>query len=143
MLIEIRKIADEVGFRSKYLYTHPHLAESVARKMYWRFKEAIIGLKVFVQWKTGNFPTTKRSLKRLLTDSKDKQIVEIIEHWNENREEYENNPGPLLIKGLDFSQRILERIDGSQVAGWHPRNSRAMDRESADGMGRRPTKRRI
>ncbi|UCB51595.1 MAG: nucleotidyltransferase domain-containing protein [Candidatus Zixiibacteriota bacterium] len=113
MIIEIKKIADEVGFWSKFLYTHPHLAENVARKMYWRFKEAIIALKVYVQWKTGEFPLTKTRLKDLLVDPKDKEIVTIIERWDEKKEKYEKNPSPLLIKGLDFSQRILKRIDPS------------------------------
>jgi predicted nucleotidyltransferase len=113
MLIEIKKIADEVGFWSKFLYTHLHLAENVARKMYWRFKEAIIGLKVYVQWKTGEFPLTKKRLKELLTDARDKEIVIIIEKWDKNKDKYEKNPDPLLIKGLDFSQRILKRIDPS------------------------------
>lgn len=111
MLIEIRKIADEVGFWSKYLYTHLHLAENVVRKMYWRFKEAIIALKVYVHWKTGKFPLTKDRLKKHLTDPKDREIVEIIEQWEKNRDEYEKNPDPLLVKGLDFSQRILKKID--------------------------------
>ena len=114
MIIEIKKIADEVGFWSKFLYTHLHLAENVARKMYWRFKEAIIGLKVYVQWKTGEFPLTKTRLKELLIDPKDKEIVTIIEGWDKNRQKYEKNPNPLLIKGLGFSQRILKRVDTSQ-----------------------------
>ncbi len=113
MIIEIKKTADEVGFWGKFLYTHPHLAENVARKMYWRFKEAIIALKVYVQWKTGEFPVTKKRLKKLLTDPKDKEIVTIIEQWDKNKDEYEKNPDPLLIKGLDFSQRILKKIDPS------------------------------
>jgi predicted nucleotidyltransferase len=111
MIIEIRKIADEVGFWSKYLYTHLHLAENVVRKMYWRYKEAVIALKVYVHWKTGSFPATKERLKRLLTDPEDIEIVEMIEEWEKNRDDYEKNPDPLLIKGLDFSQRILEKID--------------------------------
>ena len=113
MILEIKKIADTVGYWSKFLYTHPHLAENVARKMYWRFKEAIIALKVYVQWKTGEFPVTKKRLKKLLTDPKDKEIVTIIEQWDKNKDEYEKNPDPLLIKGLDFSQRILKKIDPS------------------------------
>jgi predicted nucleotidyltransferase len=113
MITEIKKIADEVGFWSKFLYTHLHLAENVARKMYWRFKEAIIALKVYVQWKTGEFPLTKTRLKELLVDPKDREIVTIVEGWDKNREKYEENPNPLLIKGLDFSQRILKRIDPS------------------------------
>ncbi|MGB7063152.1 MAG: nucleotidyltransferase domain-containing protein [Candidatus Zixiibacteriota bacterium] len=113
MIMEIKKIADEVGFWSKFLYTHPHLAENVARKMYWRFKEAIIALKVYVQWKTGEFPVTKRRLKELLTDPEDKEIVTIIEQWNKNKDKYEKDPNSLLIKGLDFSQRILKKIDPS------------------------------
>jgi predicted nucleotidyltransferase len=111
MLIEIKKIADTVGYWSKFLYTHLHQAENVARKMYWRFKEAIIALKIYVQWKTGEFPITKRRLKELLSDPKDREIVEIIEQWEKNKDRYEKNPDPLLIKGLDFSQRILKRID--------------------------------
>lgn len=113
MILEIKKIADTVGYWSKFLYTHLHLAENVARKMYWRFKEAIIALKVYVQWKTGEFPVTKKRLKKLLTDPKDKEIVTIIEQWDKNEDEYEKNPDPLLIKGLDFSQRILKKIDPS------------------------------
>ena len=113
MIVEMRKIADEVGFWSKFLYTHPHLAENVARKMYWRFKEAVIALKVYVHWETGEFPVTRRRLKELLIDPKDREIVEIIEQWEKNRDKYEKNPDPLLVKGLDFSQRILKRIDPS------------------------------
>ena len=113
MIIEIKKIADEVGFWSKYLYTHMHLAENVVRKMYWRFKEAVIALKVYVQWKTGEFPLTKKRLKELLTDPEDKKIVGIIERWEKNKSRYEKNPDLLLIKGLDFSQRILKNIDPS------------------------------
>ena len=111
MITEIKKIADEVGFWSKFLYTHLHLAENVARKMYWRFKEAIIALKVYVQWTTGEFPLTRTRLKELLNDPKDREIVTIIEDWDKNREKYEGNPDPLLIKGLDFSQRMLRRIN--------------------------------
>jgi predicted nucleotidyltransferase len=111
MIIEIKKIADEVGFWSKYLYTHQHLAENVARKMYWRFKEAIIALKVYVQWKTGDFPTTRKRLKKLLTDPKDREIVTLIERWDKNKDRYEKNPDFLLLKGLEFSQRILRNIN--------------------------------
>jgi len=111
MIIEIKKIANTVGYWSKFLYTHLHLAENVARKMYWRFREATIALKVYIQWKTGEFPATKRRLKKLLDDPKDKEIVEIIEQWEKNKKRYEKNPDSLLIKGLDFSQRILKKID--------------------------------
>jgi predicted nucleotidyltransferase len=111
MMIEMKKIADTVGYWSKFLYTHLHLAENVARKMYWRFREAIVALKIYVQWKTGEFPVTRRRLKELLDDPKDRQIVEIIEQWEKNKNEYEANPDLLLVKGLDFSQRILDRID--------------------------------
>jgi predicted nucleotidyltransferase len=111
MIIEIKKIADEVGFWSKYLYTHQHLAENVVRKMYWRFKEAVIALKVYVQWKTGDFPTTRKRLKQLLTDPKDKEIVTMIEQWDRNKDRYERDADLLLKKGLDFSQRILKKID--------------------------------
>ena len=111
MLIEIKKIADEVGFWSKFLFTHQKQAENIVRKMYWRFKEAIIALKVYVHWKTGEFPITKKRLKRLLHDPKDKEIVEIIENWEKNKGGYEKNPDPLLIKGLNFSQRILKKIN--------------------------------
>ena len=82
--------------------------------MYWRFKEAIIALKVYVQWKTGEFPLTRKRLKQLLTDPKDKEIVTIIEQWDKNKDKYEKNPDPLLVKGLSFSQRIIKRIDPSQ-----------------------------
>jgi len=110
MIVEIRKIADTVGYWSKFLYTHTYQAENVARKMYWRFKEAIIALKVYVHWKTGEFPITKKRLKQLLHDPKDKEIVTIIENWEKNKDEYEKNPDFLLIKGLNFSQRILKKI---------------------------------
>lgn len=110
MIVEIRKIADTVGYWSKFLYTHTHQAENVARKMYWRFKEAIIALKVYVHWKTGEFPVTRKRLKELLNDPKDKEIVEIIENWEKNKDRYEKNPDPLLIKGLNFSQRLLKKI---------------------------------
>ena len=111
MIVEIRKIADTVGYWSKFLYTHTHQAENVARKMYWRFKEAIIALKVYVHWKTGEFPVTKKRLRQLLDDPEDKEIVAIIEDWKKNKERYEKNPDPLLIKGLNFSQRILKKIN--------------------------------
>jgi predicted nucleotidyltransferase len=113
MLLEIKKIADTVGYWSKFLYTHLHLAENVVRKMYWRFREAIIALKVYIQWKTGEFPVTRKRLKELLTDPKDKEMVEIIENWEKNKAKYEKNPDILLIKGLDFSQRILKKISPS------------------------------
>ena len=113
MEIEIKKIANTVGYWSKFLYTHLHLAENVARKMYWRFREAIIALKVYIQWKTGEFPVTKRRLKKLLDDPKDKEIVRIIEQWEKNKKRYEKDPDQLLIKGLNFSQRILKKIDSS------------------------------
>ncbi|MCK4385674.1 MAG: nucleotidyltransferase domain-containing protein [candidate division Zixibacteria bacterium] len=111
MIVEIRKIADTVGYWSKFLYTHTHQAENVARKMYWRFKEAIIALKVYVHWKTGEFPVTRKRLKELLNDPKDKEIVTIIENWEHNKDKYEKNPDPLLIKGLNFSQRLLKKIN--------------------------------
>ena len=111
MLIEIKKIADEVGFWSKYLFTHQKQAENIVRKMYWRFKEAIIALKVYIHWKTGEFPVTRKRLKELLNDPKDKEIVTIIENWEKNKDTYEKNPDPLLIKGLDFSQRLLKKIN--------------------------------
>jgi predicted nucleotidyltransferase len=111
MVIEIKKIADEVGFWSKYLFTHQKQAENIVRKMYWRFKEAIIGLKVYIHWKTGEFPLTKKRLKELLNDPKDKEIVTIIENWEKDKDRYEKNPDPLLIKGLNFSQRLLQKID--------------------------------
>ncbi len=111
MIIEIKKIANTVGYWSKFLYTHLHLAENVARKMYWRFKEAIIALKIYIQWKTGEFPVTRKRLKELLNDPKDKEIVRIIEQWEKNKDKYERNPDFLLIKGLDFSQRILKKIN--------------------------------
>jgi predicted nucleotidyltransferase len=111
MTIEIKKIADEVGFWSKYLFTHQKQAENIVRKMYWRFKEAIIALKVYIHWKTGEFPVTRKRLKELLNDPKDKEIVEIIENWEKNKDKYEKNPDPLLIKGLNFSQRILKKIN--------------------------------
>lgn len=115
MLIELKKIADEVGFWSKYLYTHQRQAENIVRKMYWRFKEAIIGLKVYVHWKTGEFPVTRKRLKELLNDAKDKEIVTIIENWEKNKDKYEKNPDPLLVKGLNFSQRLLQKIDKKNV----------------------------
>ena len=115
MLIELKKIADEVGFWSKYLYTHQKQAENIVRKMYWRFKEAIIGLKVYVHWKTGEFPVTRKRLKELLNDAKDKEIVTIIENWEKNKDKYEKNPDPLLVKGLNFSQRLLQKIDKKNV----------------------------
>ena len=111
MLIEIRKIADTVGYWSKFLFTHQRQAENIARKIYWRFREAIIALKVYIHWKTGEFPVTRKRLKELLNDPKDKEIVTIIENWEKNKDKYEKNPDPLLIKGLDFSQRILKKIN--------------------------------
>ena len=38
----------------------------------------------------------------------------IIENWEKNKDKYEKNPDPLLIKGLDFSQRILKNINASE-----------------------------
>ena len=111
MLIEIRKIADTVGYWSKFLFTHQKQAENIARKIYWRFREAIIALKVYIHWKTGEFPLTRKRLKELLNDPKDKEIVEIMENWEKNKDKYEKNPDPLLIKGLNFSQRILKKIN--------------------------------
>jgi len=114
MVLEIKKIADTVGYWSKFLYTHPHLAENVARKMYWRFREAIVALKVYVHWKTGEFPVTRRRLKELLDDPRDKEIVRIVERWKNNKKRYEKNPDILLLKGLKFSQRILKRLKSPQ-----------------------------
>jgi predicted nucleotidyltransferase len=111
MLIEMKKIADEVGFWSKFLYTHQKQAENIVRKMYWRFKEAIIGLKVYIHWKSGEFPVTRKRLKESLKDPRDKEIVTIIEDWEKNEDKYEKNPDPLLVKGLNFSQRLLRKID--------------------------------
>ena len=59
----------------------------------------------------------------VLFDPKDKEIVTIIEGWDKNKEKYEKNPNSLLIKGLDFSQRILRRIDPS-LRGKHVKRSR-------------------
>lgn len=111
MTIEIKKIANTVGYWSKFLFAHQRQAENIARKIYWRFREAIIALKVYIHWKTGEFPVTKKRLKELLNDPLDKEIVEIVENWEKNKDEYEKNPDPLLIKGLNFSQRILRKIN--------------------------------
>jgi predicted nucleotidyltransferase len=111
MSIEIKKIANTVGYWSKFLFTHQRQAENIARKIYWRFREAIIALKVYIHWRTGEFPVTRKRLKELLNDPKDKEIVTIIENWEKNKDSYEKNPDPLLIKGLNFSQRILKKIN--------------------------------
>ncbi len=111
MILEMRKIADTVGYWSKFLFTHQKQAQNIVRKMYWRFKEAIIGLKVFVHWKTGEFPVTRKRLRELLNDPKDKEILTIIENWDKNKDKYEKNPDSLLVTGLSFSQRLLRKID--------------------------------
>jgi predicted nucleotidyltransferase len=111
MILEIRKIADTVGYWSKFLFTHQKQAENIVRKMYWRFREAIIGLKVYTHWKTGEFPVTRKRLKELLSNPRDEEIVTIIENWEKNKDRYERNPDPLLMKGLDFSQRLLRKIN--------------------------------
>jgi predicted nucleotidyltransferase len=111
MLIEIKKIANTVGYWSKFLFTHQKQAENITRKIYWRFREAIIALKIYTHWKTDEFPLTKKRLKELPNDPKDKEIVKIIENWEKNKDKYEKNLDPLLIKGLDFSQRILKKIN--------------------------------
>jgi len=41
------------------------------------------------------------------------KLAKTIEQWEKNKDKYEKNPDPLLIKGLDFSQRILKKIDSS------------------------------
>lgn len=107
---EIKKHADEIGFWGRYLFTHQHPRDRLVRSIYWRLKEVIICLKVYVSLKTGKYPVTRRKLKESLDDSKDRELVRISEHWKKHKPKLMENPDPVLLKLADFSQRILRKL---------------------------------
>jgi len=107
---EIKKHADEIGFWGRYLFTHQHPRDRLVRSIYWRLKEVIICLKVYVSLKTGKYPVTRRKLKESLNDSKDRELVRISEHWKKHKPRLMENPDPVLLKLADFSQRILRKL---------------------------------
>lgn len=107
---ELKKHADEIGFWGRYLFTHQHPRDRLVRSIYWRLKEVIICLKVYVSLKTGKYPVTRRKLKESLNDSKDRELVRISEHWKKHKPRLMENPDPVLLKLADFSQRILRKL---------------------------------
>ena len=108
---EIKKLADEIGFWGRYLFTHRHPRERMVRSIYWRLKEVIICLKVYVSLKTGKFPATREELKKSLNDKKDKELIQISENWKKYKPEFIKNPDPVLLKLAFFSQRILKKLN--------------------------------
>jgi len=115
-ILEIQKHADEVGFWGRYLYTHKHPRERVVRSIYWRLKEVIICLKVWVSLKKNKYPQTRKELKKYL-GSKDKELVEISENWEKYKPDFLKNPDSVLLELAEFSQRILERVKGQVARG--------------------------
>jgi len=109
-ILEIKKHADEIGFWGRYLFTHRHPRDRVVRSIYWRLKEVIICLRVYVSLKTGKYPITRRSLKQALNDSKDKELVRISENWIKHQPKLMKDPDPVLLKLADFSQRTLRKL---------------------------------
>lgn len=107
---EIKKHADEIGFWGRYLFTHQHPRNRLVRSIYWRLKEVIICLKVYVSLKTGMYPVTRKELKENLNDSKDEELIRISEHWRKHKPRLIENPDPVLLKLADFSQRILRKL---------------------------------
>ena len=108
---EIKKHADEIGFWGRYLFTHQHPRDRMVRSIYWRLKEVIICLKVYVSLKTGKYPLTRKELKNGLNDSKDRELVRILESWEKQKPELMKNPDPVLLKLAFFSQRILKKLN--------------------------------
>ncbi|MGB2697114.1 MAG: nucleotidyltransferase domain-containing protein [Candidatus Zixiibacteriota bacterium] len=108
---EIKKHVDEIGFWGRYLFTHQHPRDRMVRSIYWRLKEVIICLKVYVSLKTGKYPTTREELKKSLNDKEDKELVQISEKWKKHKPEFVKNPDPVLLKLADFSQRILKKLN--------------------------------
>lgn len=108
-ILEIQKHADEVGFWGRYLYTHKHPRERVVRSIYWRLKEVVICLKVYVSLKKNKYPQTRKELKKYL-GPKDKELVEISENWKKYKSGFLKNPDSVLLDLAEFSQRILRRL---------------------------------
>lgn len=108
---EIKKHADEIGFWGKYLFTHQHPRDRMVRSIYWRLKEVIICLKVYVKLKTGKYPLTRKKLRKILKDPKDKELIQILENWKKHEVEFLKNPDPVLLKLAFFSQRILKKLN--------------------------------
>jgi predicted nucleotidyltransferase len=108
---EIKKHADEIGFWGRYLFTHQHPRDRLVRSIYWRLKEVIICLKVYVSLKTGKYPATREELKKSLNDKGDKELIQISENWKKHKPEFVKNPDPVLLKLADFSQRILKKLN--------------------------------
>lgn len=111
-ILEIKKHADEIGFWGRYLFTHQHPRDRVVRSIYWRLKEVIICLKVYVSLKTGKYPVTRKELKKGLNDFKDKELLQISENWKKYKPKFMKNPDPVLLKLTDFSQRVLRKTKG-------------------------------
>jgi predicted nucleotidyltransferase len=109
-VLEIKKHADEIGFWGKYLFTHQHPRDRLVRSIYWRLKEVIICLKVYVSLKTGKYPPTRKELKKSLNDSRDKELVQISQNWKKHKPRFIENPDQILLKLADFSQRILRKL---------------------------------
>lgn len=108
---EIKKHADEIGFWGRYLFTHQHPRNRMVRSIYWRLKEVIICLKVYVRLKTGKYPVTRKELKKSLNDTKDKELIRILENWKKHKAKFLKNPDPVLLKLAFFSQRILKKLN--------------------------------
>jgi predicted nucleotidyltransferase len=109
-ILEIKKHADEIGFWGRYLFTHQHPRDRVVRSIFWRLKEVIICLKVYVSLKTGKYPPTRKELKRKLNDSRDKELIQIFENWEKYKPKLMENPNQVLLKLADFSQRLLKNL---------------------------------
>jgi len=109
-ILEIKKHADEIGFWGRYLFTHQHPRDRVVRSIYWRLKEVIICLKVCVSLETGKYPLTRKELKRKLSDSRDKELIQISENWKKYKPRFIKNPDPVLLKLAAFPERILRKL---------------------------------
>jgi predicted nucleotidyltransferase len=111
LIEEIKEKANLIGFWSKYMFTHKNSFERIVDKLFWRVKESVICLKVFTQLKTGKFPLTKKELRENLESKKDIELVEILENWEKKKKVFLKNPDALMFKTLNFSQRILSRLE--------------------------------
>jgi hypothetical protein len=85
LIAEVKEKADVIGFWSKYMFTHKNSFDRIVEKLFWRVKEAVICMKVFVQLKTGKFPLTKKELKESLCDKKDIELIEVLENWEKRK----------------------------------------------------------
>jgi len=108
-LLEIKKHADEIGFWGRYLFTHKHPRKRVVRSIFWRLKEVIICLRVWVSLEKNKYPLTRKELKKHL-GPKDRKLVEISENWGKYKPRFLKNPDWVLLELAEFSQRILRRV---------------------------------